>query len=95
MTYSCEDTPLDEDVLCNSEELERDVGPSDERMEIVFLRDAYSLFASLTRSGMCHALNADRYVRLCKQYAEACLYPERVPERPGYRPVFVRNNQWF
>ena len=68
------------------------VGTSENRYEVLILRDSYNLFVSLLKSGMMNAKNKDYLVETYKQYARE--FTNRTQLISG-KLVCIKYNQWF
>ena len=96
LILSYENCFLDEDIFHEFDSKhDQLVGKSKHRYEIVILRDAYNLFASLIKSGRAGAENVKQYIRLYKQYAREFLGLTNLSDRNDYRRILINFNQWF
>lgn len=92
--YSYEDLNPDDERLKEFESKHEEfIGVSRNRYEVIILRDAYNLFASLIRSNMIGDWNYQSYVDLYKAYAH-----EFVRESEAVcdvKRVYINYNKWF
>jgi hypothetical protein len=93
--YSYEDiAPKDSDLEVFEQNYQQYLGKSQNRLEVLILRDPFNLFASLLESEMITRTNQDRhkYVELYKAYGREYLAQS---QGANIQKVYVNYNKWF